>query len=95
DRIEARADTDNEVYRAWQEMATLVGGDRPETSTPGEFADDAVAAGMDPADVEELTRLFEEVRYGDAPPTDEREQRAVRTLRAIEDAYAGAEEEWG
>ncbi|MFB6217728.1 MAG: hypothetical protein ABEH77_00890, partial [Halobacteriaceae archaeon] len=30
DRIEAQADVDNEVYRAWGEMASLVDADRPE-----------------------------------------------------------------
>jgi hypothetical protein len=93
DRIEEETGVDNEVYRAWREMATLLGAERPETSTPGEFADDAVAAGMDPEDVDELTRLFEAVRYGDSPPTEEREQRAVTILRRIEATYAGEEEQ--
>jgi len=95
DRIEAAADADNEVYRAWREMADLLDLQRPETATPGEFAEAAVAAGMDPDDVSELTRLFEEVRYGEAPATEEREQVALRTMRRIEDAYADpSEEEW-
>lgn len=89
DRIEAQAGVDNEVFRAWREMATLLSADRPETSTPGEFAATATAAGMDREDVDELTRLFEEVRYGDAPPTEERERRALDILRRIEETYAG------
>jgi hypothetical protein len=91
DRIEEDAAVDNEVYRAWQEMTTSLDVDRPEASTPGEFADAAVGAGMDEADVAELTGLFEDVRYGDADATADRERRAVEALRRIEDAYADAE----
>jgi hypothetical protein len=91
DRIEGDAGIDNEVFRAWQEMAADLDVDRPEASTPGEFADAAVEAGMDRDDVEELTRLFEAVRYGDADASDDREQRAVEALRRIEAAYGETE----
>jgi hypothetical protein len=94
DRIEDDAGVDNEVYRAWQEMAARLDVDRPEASTPGEFADAAADAGMAEGDVAELTRLFEEVRYGDADATADREDRAVGTLRRIEDAYGGEGAEW-
>lgn len=86
DRIEADAEVDNAVFRAWREMTD--GLDLPrETSTPGEFADAAVAAGMARDDVRELTTLFEDVRYGGERADDEREQRALAALRRIEDAY--------
>jgi len=88
DRIEDDVDVENEVYRAWREMTEHLDVDRPETSTPAEFADAAVEAGMSGADVGELTRLFEEVRYGGATPTEDRERRAVAALRRIESAYA-------
>lgn len=90
DRIEADAGEaiDNEVYRAWRDMTTLLDVDRPETSTPGEFAEAAVEAGMGRIHVEELTRLFEDVRYGRAETTDDRESRAVDVLRRIEAEYA-------
>jgi hypothetical protein len=91
DRIEADADVENEVFRAWREMTTHLDLPNPRSSTPGEFADAAVDAGMDRGDVRELTRLFEEVRYGDVDPTDDRERRAVEALRRIESAYAGEE----
>jgi hypothetical protein len=91
DRIESDADVDNEVYRAWAEMASSLDVERPESSTPGEFAAAAVDAGMDRADVDELTRLFEEVRYGDERATGARAERAVAALRRIESAYAGEE----
>jgi hypothetical protein len=86
DRIEAGADADNEVYRAWREMTDRLAVPRTDATTPAEFADAAVAAGFEREDVAELTRLFEEVRYGDAPATADREERAVAALRRIERA---------
>lgn len=92
DRIEASATVDNEVYRAWREMTDLLDVPDPETSTPGEFANAAVAAGMDAADVDELTRLFETVRYGGVEPDETDEHRAVRVFRRIESSYAGSDD---
>lgn len=91
DRIEAAADLDNEVYRAWDEMTTHLDVDNPDASTPAEFAAAAAEAGMAREDVDELTRLFEEVRYGGVAATPDREARAVSALRRIESTYAGAE----
>lgn len=91
DRIEDEADVTNEVYRAWREMADLLPVDRPRSSTPAEFAAAAVEAGMDRRDVDELTGLFEEVRYGGRAASDERERRAVAALRRIEETYADDE----
>lgn len=91
DRIESTDDTtsvDNEVYRAWLEMTGHLEVDRPETSTPGEFTTAAVDAGLSREDVEELTRLFEAVRYGGTETTPEMERRAVTILRRIESTYA-------
>lgn len=88
DRIEEDAEIGNEVFRAWHEMTTYLDVPNPESSAPGEFADAAVAAGMEREDVSTLTRLFEEVRYGTAEPTGERERDAVEALRRIERTYA-------
>ncbi|ELZ29637.1 hypothetical protein C475_01771 [Halosimplex carlsbadense 2-9-1] len=87
DRIDADADVDNEVYRAWDEMRAHVDAPDAETKAPAEFADAAAAAGMDPDDVAELTELFVEVRYGGRDPAD-RADRAIAALRRIETAYA-------
>ncbi|WP_415380132.1 DUF4129 domain-containing protein [Halosimplex sp. TS25] len=87
DRIESAdsaAAVDNEIYRAWREMTTRVDVTDPETTTPGEFADVAVGAGLAREDVRELTTLFEEVRYGSHEPTDEDERRSAALLRRIE-----------
>ena len=88
DQLETAASVDNEVYRAWKEMTDHLDLDRPEVRAPAEFRDAAVDAGMEPEDVNQLTQLFEEVRYGGAQPTEEREARAVETLRRIERRYA-------
>ncbi|WP_255152532.1 DUF4129 domain-containing protein [Halorarius halobius] len=88
DRIARGSVVDNEIFRAWREMTDHLAVDNPEASTPSEFAAAAVDAGMAREDVEALTALFEEVRYGDAPVTDEREQEAVDALRRIEEGYA-------
>ena len=77
----------NEVYRAWREMTTQLDLDDPETATPGEFKRHAIAAGLSPDDVRELTRLFERVRYGGESATADREERAVQVLRRIESTY--------
>lgn len=89
DRLEYGGEFENEIYRAWAEMTEHLAVDSPVSSTPTEFATTAVEAGMDSGDVDRLTTLFEEVRYGDAAATEEREAAAVETLRRIESAYAG------
>ncbi len=88
ERLEGEADVDNEVYRAWREMTELLDVENPETSTPGEFATAAVEAGLGQSDVAELTRLFEDVRYGPAPPSEPLERRASTVFRRIQDRYA-------
>lgn len=87
DRIDA-ADLENGVYRAWHEMTDVLDVANPRTTTPAEFADRAVAAGLDEADVATLTDLFREVRYGDTALTPERERQAREALRRIEAEYA-------
>jgi hypothetical protein len=91
DRIAGEADAENEVYRAWAEMTEFLAVDGPESSTPAEFAEAAIDAGMAPDDVRELTALFEEVRYGTEEATEDRESRAIAALRRIEAGYAEEE----
>lgn len=87
DRLTAESDVDNEVYRAWREMTELLEVDEPETTTPGEFATAAIDAGLGRSDVDELTRLFEDVRYGPIQPSEDLEERAISVFRRIEDRY--------
>jgi len=95
DRIERAAAVDNEIYRAWVEMTEYLDVEHPESSTPREFEAAAVDAGIDADVVAELTGLFERVRYGDEPPTEATEARAVDALRSMEDAYTDLDEVWG
>jgi hypothetical protein len=87
DRIADDATVDNEVFRAWAAMTEALDLESPETTTPAAFETAAVEAGMDPSDVAELRRLFEEVRYGGEAASDEREQQAIAALRRVEDEY--------
>lgn len=91
DRLESRADPDthNEVYRAWYEMTRPLSVPRPASSTPAEFADAAVEAGIRREDVDELTRLFEAARYSDDEVTEREEAAAISVLRRIEEQYGG------
>lgn len=66
----------NDIHGAWVAMVERTNIDRPWTRTPAECARAAVDAGLDSEAVDTLTRLFEEVRYGDAPPDDERRRLA-------------------
>ncbi len=94
DRIERSAGIDNEIYRAWVEMTEHLDVDHPESSTPGEFRRAAVDAGVEPATVGELTDLFERVRYGDEPPTEATEARAVDALRRMETSSSDLDDFW-
>lgn len=81
-------DPENVVYSAWLDMTRLLDVDQPETATPQEFAREAVAAGMDERDVEELTDVFRGIRYGNVDTTTDREERARDAFRGIESEYA-------
>lgn len=88
DRIQSddEAAVENEVYRAWKRMTELLDVAEPATSTPGEFAAAAIDAGFEPAAVDELTSLFETVRYGPTTASDLEAERAVAILRRLESA---------
>lgn len=91
DRLEGASDLENAIYRAWREMTDALDVTQPRTTTPEEFAEIAIEAGMSDTDVRQLTRVFEEVRYGNRQPTPEREQRAQEALRRIQRTYAGGD----
>lgn len=82
------ATPENVVYRTWVEMTRQLDVDRRRSRTPGEFAAAAVDAGMRRDDVQTLTKVFEQVRYGDEPVTEERRDQAVEALRHIEETYS-------
>lgn len=78
--------TSNAVYRAWRDMATRAVEASDRTATASDVAGAAVRSGFDREAVGTITELFEEVRYGDRPVTDERERRAKAALESLEDA---------
>lgn len=75
----------NDVYRAWLTMVGRANPDTPRVRTPSECAKAALDAGIDSDTVETLTTLFEEVRYGNEPVTDERVRRARESLQRIDE----------
>jgi len=87
ERLDGAASFENAVYEAWHRMASSLSVSNPDATTPREFADRAIDAGLSPEDVHDLTDLFETVRYGNEPVTEQRRQRARETLRRIETAY--------
>ncbi|MCL9815526.1 DUF4129 domain-containing protein [Natronocalculus amylovorans] len=91
-QTETRTDQ-NEIYRAWISMTNALAVENPETTTPVEFCDTAVDAGIARSDAEALTRLFESVRYGKTTVTADREAEAIAILRRIEETYSTVEED--
>lgn len=71
------------VERAWAEMLHDSGASPSPGDTPRECADAAIAAGGDPAAVEELTEMYERVRYGDGSVTTADASQALEHARAI------------
>lgn len=89
-----RRQPSNDIHRAWLAMVQRANPSNPRNRTPAEFARAAVDAGMDSDTVRTLTTLFEEVRYGGEPVTDERREVAREGLRRLDDpgganAYSG------
>lgn len=77
------ADPRNEIERAWLTMTDRAGIQRPRQMTTAECASAAVAAGLDPDGVNTLRSVFENVRYGTQPITDEDARRARESLRRM------------
>ena len=88
-RIRAGDDPRTVVLLCYQEMLDILsrrGRIVHEHLTPREFADSLVSAGMAEHHVDELTEVFELVRYGERGG-QELADRAVVSLEAIRDAY--------
>ena len=61
----------NEVERLWLEMVSRVDPPEDPSLTPRERAEAVVRAGLNRDAVDDLTGLYESVRYGDRPVTDD------------------------
>jgi hypothetical protein len=90
DSLGAGGDLRNTVIRCYLEMSRALreerGIQRGRAMTPREFEKHLIAAGLPAEPVEQLTRLFEEVRYGSKTPGEQEERRAVECLTAIVEA---------
>lgn len=82
-------DPPTEVHRAWLSLVDRIDVDRPWARTPGECADEAVDEGLNPTGVETVTGVFEEVRYSDAPVTDDRRRRVRQGLQRLDEPSGG------
>lgn len=92
--IEDGADLRNVILRCYYEMNQAVekqrGMKRAEGMTPREFESQLVVLGIPQEPVLQLTRLFEDVRYGEKDMGSETEDLARKCLSAIASATRGA-----
>lgn len=94
DALRAGADVRNTVMRCYLEMARVLsqqrGIRRQRDMTPREFEHRLEDAGLPGEPVRQLTRLFEEVRYGTKAPSENEERQATVCLEAIVEACRSA-----
>ncbi|RDZ50866.1 hypothetical protein DEQ92_16285 [Haloferax sp. Atlit-6N] len=81
--VDAPPEPENEVTEAWYEMVERLRLDDRQLLTPRERAAIARENGADANSVWSLTELFEEVRYGGAPVTEDRRRRARECLERL------------
>ncbi len=91
DDLEDGADWEDVIVRSYVRMGAVVkerrGIERDEEMTPHEFALRLVDAGLPPAPVERLTRLFEFVRYSPHKAGEVEMAEAVACLNEIANAF--------
>lgn len=90
DEIRQGQQLEEVILRCYREMARTVatqrGVQRGRGVTPREFEQALAHSGLPPRPVQRLTRLFEQVRYGDYTPGHRDRLEAVDSLQAIVDA---------
>ena len=69
------------IVEAWEELETTAGR-RPEW-TPTEVAEHARRQGYPPESIEDLTRMFQRIRYGNRRPTAEMAAKASNAAQAL------------
>jgi hypothetical protein len=88
--LQAGAELKDTVMRCYLEMSRIVrrhrGIRRAEAMTPREFAAYLAKAGLPEEHVQQLTRLFEAVRYGTRTPSEQEARQAIDCLAAIVEA---------
>ncbi len=87
DALQSGADFRNTIIRCYHEMGEALkverGIQRGYAMTPREFERRLTDRGLPVAPVNQLTRLFEAVRYGTLAPGEQEEDQAIASLRAI------------
>lgn len=87
DALQAGADIQDTVIRCYVEMGRVLdeqrGLRRAEAATPREFAQQLQEAGLPEAQIEQLTRLFEAVRYGSKVAGEQQQRQAIDCLAGI------------
>lgn len=87
DTLHAGADVKDTVLRCYFEMSRILverrGLERAQGMTPREFERQLKTTGLPRASVEQLTRLFERVRYSTRAASQQDEQLAIASLEAI------------
>jgi hypothetical protein len=90
EELQAGTDLKNIVIRSYYKMAyvagKLQGVRRSSDMTAQEFEQFLKDAGLPKEPLRQLTRLFEDVRYGTKVPSEKDERQAVRCLTAIAEA---------
>jgi preprotein translocase subunit YajC len=88
--LQAGSDFKNTVMRCYREMSRVLdeqrGIKRQQAMTPREFEKYLKETGLPGQHVQQLTRLFEGVRYGAKVPDEEKERQAIACLTAIIEA---------
>jgi hypothetical protein len=94
DALRAGENLRNSVLRCYYEMSRTLaeqrGIQRGEAMTPLEFEAMLLEQGLPTHPVDQLTHLFEAVRYGDKQPGEKEENLAIDSLTAIVQACRGA-----
>jgi hypothetical protein len=92
--LQAGGDLTDTVLRCYREMSRVLseqrGIARPHDVTPREFERQLAAAGLRDEHIQQLTRLFERVRYGPRRADIHQEGAAVVCLEAIVRTYGAA-----
>jgi len=91
DAMQNGADFRNTILQCYTQMLRIVreqrGIQRNSAVTATEFISSLVKLGLPEMAVGQLTKLFEEVRYGSITHTNEEEQSAISNLQSIADAF--------
>lgn len=91
EELRTGSDLKDTIMRCYREMSRVLseqqGIQRPNSMTPREFEQVLSKSGLRDEHIQQLTRLFEGVRYGAKAPGEREEREAIACLTAIVQAY--------